>query len=818
MKLAHLIPEKYLIGAIQVLVGCIFIIPFVTFSDYYFPFIVPRNTAFRILVELLLIAYVLLIAQNRTYLPQKSKAFVAFLVFVSCLTLASIFGADFRNSLWSNYERMEGLITMYHLVIFVMIVFGTLRERAQWERLLQASLFVSVCMAFIGLSQMLGVNLLLASSGGERISATMGNATYLAAYLLIHLFFALYFLIKVRLLGDMSVYKYLFIGLDLLLIYLHFAYGVSDDRTGIVSQIFSHVGVWVPFVALQLIVFADFFRERISGYHKSLVIALYSIFSFLFVLIIANTQTRGALVGLGFSVIVAYLLLLFRRGARGYFKVASSVVVLCLIVGVALIFVYRDSSFVRSQPVLQKVSSISFVDATTKTRLATWRAALQGASDRPLLGWGLENFHLAFNKYFPTSIYTDEGTPLWFDRPHNILLQYLVEGGAVSLLAYLVFLTLLSISLLRTQQARHIGVLWIAMIVGYVGQNLFVFDSINSYIPFYFAVGFLFHLTSDTTNERRVATAQRPRHYVWASLVPVTIVAVLFLIGGVHARTLQTNGSFVSLYREQNNEGLTSDSVQRMFDVIDQSLYLGKAEIMGAYSEFLVNLLQAEKTPEYELNPAVEGLVQRFEEYRSHDPNDARFNMFLMNVYLNAIKSHPDYLDGVVSVADATIPLSPSRPQLYYMRGRAYMAKGRYAEGLADFKKAVELAPTIPDAHTNLFAAYASMGDSQSAQAELSIIQELVPFDSARYARYTSIYVASGLYDEAVLLLEQAKEELPEGILEFQVGIAEVQGAAGNDAAAREAMQEAVRLDRSVETYAQDFYRRLEAGELVRKK
>jgi len=42
--------------------------------------------------------------------------------------------------------------------------------------------------------------------------------------------------------------------------------------------------------------------------------------------------------------------------------------------------------------------------------------AWEGVKEKPLLGWGQENFNLVFNKYYEPSLY---GQEVWFDRVHN---------------------------------------------------------------------------------------------------------------------------------------------------------------------------------------------------------------------------------------------------------------------------------------------------------------------------------------------------------------------------------------------------------------
>ena len=60
--------------------------------------------------------------------------------------------------------------------------------------------------------------------------------------------------------------------------------------------------------------------------------------------------------------------------------------------------------------------------------------AIKGFQERPILGWGQENFNYVFNKNYDPGMW---GQEQWFDRTHNVILDWLVAGGILGLLAYL---------------------------------------------------------------------------------------------------------------------------------------------------------------------------------------------------------------------------------------------------------------------------------------------------------------------------------------------------------------------------------------------
>src|SRR5260221_14030643 len=92
------------------LVG-IFIIPFIPLivaNSLFFPFITGKNFTFRIVVEIVFAAWLLLALTNKAYRPRRSWMLYLLTAFVVIMALADAQGIYPYKSFWSNYERMEG--------------------------------------------------------------------------------------------------------------------------------------------------------------------------------------------------------------------------------------------------------------------------------------------------------------------------------------------------------------------------------------------------------------------------------------------------------------------------------------------------------------------------------------------------------------------------------------------------------------------------------------------------------------------------------------------------------------------------------------
>ncbi|MGH7141079.1 MAG: O-antigen ligase family protein [Minisyncoccia bacterium] len=185
---------KWLRSILVVGVFASLLIPFIIangalFPNMFFPFITGKNFTFRILVEILFGLYVLLALRDPNYRPRFSWVLVAVAAFTLWGLVAVIFSVDPDKSFWSNFERMEGYITVLHLFAYFLVAAAVLNAEKLWTWYFRLSVLASVIMSFYGILQLTGH--IAIDQGGARLDGTLGNAIYLAVYMLFNIFFAL---------------------------------------------------------------------------------------------------------------------------------------------------------------------------------------------------------------------------------------------------------------------------------------------------------------------------------------------------------------------------------------------------------------------------------------------------------------------------------------------------------------------------------------------------------------------------------------------------------------------------------------------------
>lgn len=203
----------------------LFAIPFLTLyveNSYFFPFITGKNFVFRIIVEIITGLWVVLALLEAEYRPRFSWILSTFGIFLTVIFLADIHGVDPHAALWSNYERMDGFVTLAHVFSFFVVLGAMLRTPKAWSYFLHTSVVVAGLVALKGLAQLSGAEV--------RVDSTLGNAAYMAVYMLFHIFILFYLFVRSR---D-SIYKAAYAFLSLLFIFVLLQTGTRGTAIGLI--------------------------------------------------------------------------------------------------------------------------------------------------------------------------------------------------------------------------------------------------------------------------------------------------------------------------------------------------------------------------------------------------------------------------------------------------------------------------------------------------------------------------------------------------------------------------------------------------------
>ncbi len=214
-------------------------IPLIVTSSAFFPFITGKNFAFRVIIEIVFASWLILALRDRSYWPEKSYLLYAVLALVVITGIATFFGENPYRSFWSNYERMGGYVSLLHLGAYFVVLTSLLKKKAEWFWFANISLGVNWLIVFYSLGQLAGKTEI--HQGGVRLDATLGNATYLAVYVLFGIFISLYLLSQAK-----NIWLKIFYGLTTL-VNLFLLYNTATRGTilGLIAGLFVFAGLVV---------------------------------------------------------------------------------------------------------------------------------------------------------------------------------------------------------------------------------------------------------------------------------------------------------------------------------------------------------------------------------------------------------------------------------------------------------------------------------------------------------------------------------------------------------------------------------------------
>jgi len=181
--------EKFFLWLIYLSSGSALFSPLVLSGRFYFPFVGPKGLFIMACCEVAFFSWLILLLTTRKYRPRLNAVLAAFALFIIVLILSTILGSDASRSFWSKFERMTGLLMWLHLFGLFLALSNVLNSLKAWKRFLGLSVVVGIIISLMALMEQAGVK---AFDFSHRGGSTLGNSSFLGAYLLFNAFFAVY--------------------------------------------------------------------------------------------------------------------------------------------------------------------------------------------------------------------------------------------------------------------------------------------------------------------------------------------------------------------------------------------------------------------------------------------------------------------------------------------------------------------------------------------------------------------------------------------------------------------------------------------------
>lgn len=723
--------KKYIFYAVIVAVGS----PLVSSQNPIFGLLIRPETLFQVTVEIVAVLFLVLLAVDPSYRPKRSSVAIAVLVWLAVWGLATIFSQNPSRAFFSSRERLTGYFFLAHLAAFFFIVSSVFRTATERRMILQASVIVSVFASLYGLAQLWGlVHLPVRQVGQLRVFSTLGNPSFLASYLLFHIFFG--------------------------------GYLIATEKRKSLRRI------WVGAIIVN---------------------------TFLLFL----TGTRGAYLGFYAGVVSLAIIasFLFQEKYRGRFRLAT----LALFIAPIILFALFQSGVIpRNFYFARLTDPYSLWQGGIRNRVLAWRIGWDAFGEKPLFGWGPDQFNVAFDKHFDTELISIYGAAeSWFDRAHNVFVDALVMAGMAGFLAMLALLIVMMIKIFEPGQ-KEFSAFLTAGLIAYIVQGFFIFDSFGSYLPLFLLAALLTPLGSNSIphRERRISP------FFLAALVAGALLFLGINVASARAQALgwraftfinEDPASFTKLWEKSRN--YKSPYERDMWVELTEYL-LGEAPwvIRPKFSlPVMLNYAQVSK--------------KQFLDLESRQKLDAMmyYQAGRLGNFLGILgEFDPEFVGNNLAKA---LELSPRRLDIYYEFAEMERLKGN-PEGQFDWiEKAIALDEKVSFSWWNLGIAYADKKEYRKAVQSLERAIEMGykrwKDDAEQIPYIVAIYDAGAGPIERIVEFWEAATEIDKNNAQFFASLAASYAAKGDREKARAAALRAAAIDPSFKPEAEKFLQQL---------
>jgi len=651
-------------------------VPVFFIQTVLYPFAVPKTLLFQSIVEIIFFLWLGLIIFEPKYRLRFTPLSTTLLVFIGLVFLSAILGVDFYRSFWSSQDRMTGIFLIIHFLAFFMIA-TSLKKEINWQLVFSLSFLAGMLVSVGAFIQHFWFHDVQILQGWQRPGSTFGNPSFLAGYLLPNIFLGLWLLSQ----------------------------KINNQGKVILNKIVKSLAI--------------FFISAVIAFE---------------IYIVFLTQTRGAILGLvaGFLTIILYFILHKPLGEINHRvilginlrKVATGCLILLLLF-VGIFFTTRSAPLWQKLPGFSRLANFSLVQQQLTPRFIAWRIAWQSFLEKPVLGWGWENFNTVFDRHYDPNILTTTLEETHWDKPHNIFLEYLVTGGIFGFLAYIGIFAALFYELYKSKINQLLKILLLAAVMAYMVQNVVIFDTIGTLLMIFIILIFI---DSEYVGNRDVSDKSGLKNKFISNFWYITIIFLLLACGLIPVYFI----NWRSFYADNQQYWGINYLLNRM---PNESLvsYNNALAIPNPYrdytrKDFVFNIVQTYKQgiiiPDFDGN-LKKGFGEIKEIIKNH-PEDYFYYNFLADLYNeSSFGSDLSYLEEAEKLSSKALELSPKRQEILFVMAKTKLLKGNIKEAREIFEKSVAFNPAAADPHFFFGMMAYGTGDPKKGAEEIALAESL---------------------------------------------------------------------------------------------
>lgn len=622
-----------------VVYGFFVIFPFFIFKNFLYQGSSTRFLILSFITAILSVFFGIYLLNSKNKVSfWKSPILLAFGIYLAYLFVSAFLGVDFSASFWSRAERTSGLFYLTHLAVFVLFLIHIVSEKSRRELLIKIVLYTSAVYSFCSLLGRQGFNLIFKNNPYDGF--LFGNSSFAAMYLL---------------------------GAFLLSIYFLFSKNKREIK-------------WHEYPLPFLIILNPFLLNTRGDYSS-----LSSIFGG------AQASSIALFVSIGVLLVIFFIS-----------KIKDNKVKKVTAIGVFVFAILSAALGMRSLVYKEGIVRNFYESKSTLARPLVWALSKNAIQEKPLTGWGGDNFTEAYQENFDINLLTEKyGNEPWFDRAHNIVIDSAVEGGYLGTIIYFSLYLALFICLLYVllnAKEKEDSVL-ASVLITYFFVHLIelqtAFDTTISYPLLALMLALSVYLFNKVQSDSGKNTELK------IGIVGKSIFGIVLI--GYFTWSLFF-GVFPFIGNQKVNGEIRHVGSSEKRIPLYEKLFKSKVDPAGVLWRISTDfqrgigenpkILENPKTVE-SLIKEVEVITKGYEDYVAENPNHFRSHLNLADMYIYQNLFGVNRLADADKVLDRAIEISPRHPQPYWMKAVISLYRRDFNNARLYVEKAKEMNPDV---------------------------------------------------------------------------------------------------------------------------
>lgn len=604
-------------------------------------------------------------------------------IFLAWMTLTGILGVSPQISFFSTVESGTGLIFLWHAFFFALMISSLVRVQGTriLKKILQANLFASFVLGIATMLTNYAFDIHSAMLNGSIGGAMMGNALLVAAYFVFSIF------------------------LSLVLVSLETS---KNKRI-------------IYLIAIATLVFGPILFLDASIWER---LAPISILLSKPMMIFGHARMAGLAIGLG--AVLSFCIWITLSGQK---KIISNISK----AGIIVIFLVLGLGIWQIATPQTKLHNLFIQEAAE--RPVDWQVAMVGLKERPVIGWGQENFQIEYLKHLNPAVFDpSNGGEVYAIHPHNASVELLVNGGIPALVLYVIMIGFIVYQITNLYRRKKISAsvcaLLLGMLFAYVLQNQMIFDSMVSYVLLFSVIGILAGLSDssdESYSEKEISTKE---YFIGISIICILVPTWICLayLPSHKAVEMQDIANETSDVRVNNYDHLFHSAGATVFTTDPEFYTLTLASSYNAQRGYFYQNIESRATALHEIDE----LSKNMDSIQNIEQNNYKFilsqlQMLNLEMFLKQSATPDDFIRAKFYF-DHAVALSPTNAQVYLAYAETMIDAQNFSSARDLIHKAIDLNTQNGEAWLNLYNFESQYGTPDAARVARNEVEKYPNF------------------------------------------------------------------------------------------